>query len=424
MRLTGLQRILRRGLVGAALAGVGFASAPAFAAAPAPAVIKVGTLYADSGAFSSISMPVYQGLKLWVQSVNAKGGVYVKPYGKKIPVKLVSYNDQSSTSTATTLYNQLITQDKVNILVADSGSVLTSVAVPIAREHKVLLFNQSGTGTNLFSDDNKYNVLLDDPSSSIWPRQLADFVTNEATKHGISKVAILYSTNDFTGAQAKALHGFFDHTNGKVKVVYYHGVPTSTSNYAVLLHQIQAAQPGAVIELGYPDNDIAFLKALRQSGMKFPMTFAVYPGLSTDLMQKTAGVAAIKHVFSYVTAVGLNYKPNFGMNINQFKAAYKKMYGAGANIGFNSIAGYNTGLVIQKALNTTTSMDQLALRKAVFAQSGKLLTLDGAFKLKPDGMQAGELMPVGQVHIKGNMAKVVPVYPASVAKSAPIWGHS
>ena len=80
-------------------------------------------------------MPAYQGLKLWAQQVNAEGGVFVKPYGKRIPVKRVAYDDLSSTSTATTLYNQLITQDKVDILVADAGSVLSSVAVPLAKEH-------------------------------------------------------------------------------------------------------------------------------------------------------------------------------------------------------------------------------------------------------------------------------------------------
>ena len=120
-------------------------------AADAPAEIKLGTLYASSGRYASISMPVHDGLKLWIDQKNAEGGVYVKAFDKKIPLKLVAYDDQSSTATAATLYNQLITQDKVDILIADSGSVLTSVAVPIARDHKMLLFDQTGTGASFFS---------------------------------------------------------------------------------------------------------------------------------------------------------------------------------------------------------------------------------------------------------------------------------
>ena len=54
-------------------------------AADAPAEIKIGTLYASSGRFASISMPVHSALKLWVDQKNADGGVYVKAFDKKIP---------------------------------------------------------------------------------------------------------------------------------------------------------------------------------------------------------------------------------------------------------------------------------------------------------------------------------------------------
>src|SRR6266404_343841 len=187
-------------MTGAVLAaGLTFA-AQAFAtqalAADAPAEIKIGTLYASSGRFASISMPVHSALKLWVDQKNADGGVYVKAFDKKIPLKLVAYDDQSNTATASTLYNQLITQDKVDILIADSGSVLTSVAVPIARDHKMLLFDQTGTGASFFTPDNPYIVLMADPVSTIWPKPLADFITQDGPKLGIKKVALIYATNE------------------------------------------------------------------------------------------------------------------------------------------------------------------------------------------------------------------------------------
>jgi branched-chain amino acid transport system substrate-binding protein len=79
-------------------------------------------------------MPVFDAFKLWVDQVKAGGVVEVKAFGKKIPIKLIAHDDQSSTATPATLHNQLITQDQVDLLAADSGSVLTSVGMPIARE--------------------------------------------------------------------------------------------------------------------------------------------------------------------------------------------------------------------------------------------------------------------------------------------------
>ena len=391
-------------------------------AATAPAQITIGTLYASTGPFAVASQGQYEGLKFWADDVNKQGGVLVKAFGKKIPVKIVAYDDQSSTSTATTLYNQLITQDKVDLLVADSGSVLTSVAVPLAREHQRLLFDQTGTGTHFFSADNKYNVLLDDPVSSIWPHRLAQFLINEGPKHHIRRVAILYSTNDFTGAQAEAMHKYLEEAKDKIEIVYYLGVPTSTTNYQVLIHRIQATHPDAVLELGYPTNDIAFLKALHSTGFKFPVVFSIYAGLETDLLKKNAGNDALKNVFSYVPATGVKYKPSFGMDMEAFTAAYRKLYGDSVNVGFNAVAGYNTGLVLEKTLNTTQSMDQLALRDAVFAQSGKLTTLNGSFELTPEGAQQGNLMPIGQLQAKGSDVDLVSVYPADVAQAKPIFG--
>ena len=65
-----------------------------------------------------------------------------------------------------------------------------------------------------------------DPVSTIWPHYISDFLNDEGVKDGITTVAILYSTNDFTGTQATALKGFFERDK-KVKIVYYQGVPTT-----------------------------------------------------------------------------------------------------------------------------------------------------------------------------------------------------
>ena len=155
-------------------------AAPAMAA-DAPAEIKIGTLYASSGRFASISMPVFSGLKLWTDLKNADGGVYVKAFDKKLPVKLVGYDDQSNTATASTLYNQLITQDKVDLLVADSGSVLTAPAVAIARDRKMFLFDQTGTGASFFSKDNPYIALMADPVSTVWPKPARSFARQSSS---------------------------------------------------------------------------------------------------------------------------------------------------------------------------------------------------------------------------------------------------
>src|ERR1700753_1324922 len=106
MKETGMKsKLLALGMLAAA------AIAPAQAQQP-PTEIKIGQLYASSGPYASISMPVYDAFKLWVDEVNAKGGVEMQAFGgKRIPIKLISYDDQSSTATAGALYNHLLSED-------------------------------------------------------------------------------------------------------------------------------------------------------------------------------------------------------------------------------------------------------------------------------------------------------------------------
>jgi branched-chain amino acid transport system substrate-binding protein len=412
--------MIRLSVFAALLASVTTASVQA---ADAPAEIKLGTLYASSGRYASISMPVHDGLKLWIDQKNAEGGVYVKAFDKKIPLKLVAYDDQSSTATAATLYNQLITQDKVDILVADSGSVLTSVAVPIARDHKMFLIDQTGTGANFFTPDNPYIALMADPVSSIWPKPLADFLTRDGPGLGIKRIAMLYATNDFTGTQANAVRKFIKESNSGVELVFDEGVPTETSNYTVLLNNIRASNPDAVLHLGYASNDISFLRNVQDSGIKFKFLFSIYPGIETELLEKNVGNKALNYVFTYVTSMDIAYNNEFGMSLKEYSDAWHKKYAdSHVEFGFNSIAGYTTGLVLEKALATTDSLDQLELRKAIFSLSGKLKTLDGTFELDANGGQIGELTPLGQfIAGEDDHLKLVTVWPHELANGKPVY---
>src|ERR1700749_1147190 len=406
-----------------AVFAAGVAMATHAIAADAPAEIKIGTLYASSGRYASISMPVFNGLKLWAEQKNAEGGVYVKAFDKKIPVKLVAYDDQSNTATASTLYNQLVTQDKVDLLVADSGSVLTAPAVTIARDHKMFLYDQTGTGASFFSKDNPYIALMADPVSTVWPKPVADFISHDGPGLGIKKVAILYSTNEFTGTQANAFRKFVKDSGAPIEIVYDQGIPTETTNYTVIINNINNAQPDAVIHFGYAPNDIAFLRNVADVGVKFKMLFCIYPGIETELLEKNVGEKGLEHVFTYVPSSELEYPVEFGMNLKQYRAAWNKANADGKlEFGFNAVAGYTTGLVLEKTLSVATSLDQLELRRATFSLSGQLKTLDGTFALDDMGGHIGELTPLGQIELNDHgHIKFISLYPHETATGKPVY---
>ena len=151
-------------------------------------------------------------------------------------------------------------------------------------------------------------------------------------------------------------------------------------------------------------NDIAMLRNVAEVGVKFKMLFGIYPGLETELLEKNVGAKGLEHVFTYVPPSELAYPVNFGMNMEEYRAAWNKKYPDGKiEFGFNAVAGYTTALVIEKALSVATSLDQLEIRRAVFSLSG-------------------ELTPLGQLELNEHgHIKFVAVYPHEVATGKPIY---
>jgi branched-chain amino acid transport system substrate-binding protein len=110
------------------------------------------------------------------------------------------------------------------------------------------------------------------------------------------------------------------------------------------------------------------------------------------------------------------------MTMKEYKAAWDKKYSDGkVEFGFNAVAGYTTGLVLEKTLSVATSLDQMELRRAVFSLSGQLKTLDGTFALDETGGQIGELTPLGQLVLENEHIKFISIYPHETATGKPVY---
>ena len=253
---------------------------------------------------------------------------------------------------------------------------------------------------------------------------MAQFLAHDGPAHGIKRIAMIYTTNEFTGTLANAFRRMLKESGAPLEFVYDQGVPTATSNYTVLINNIAAATPDAVLQLGYPNNDIAFLRNLGDSGQAFKFLFQIYPGLEADELAKTVGYPAMDRVFTFATSADVAYKPTLGIDAAAYRALWEKAYPGGhPEFGFNAIAGYNTGIIVQQALATADSMAQLDLRRAVFAMSGKVTTLNGPFELNAMGAQVGSVTPAGQLVSDGKgKLKMNVVYPPGMANAAPVYG--
>jgi len=84
--------------------------------------IVVGSSAGLSGASAALSQSAVFANSLAEKDINAKGGVYVKEYGKNFPIKVLTYDDTGDTSKALSNYERLINMDKADFVLGGGGA--------------------------------------------------------------------------------------------------------------------------------------------------------------------------------------------------------------------------------------------------------------------------------------------------------------
>jgi len=90
---------------------------------------RVGVTVSLSGEYAVSGKLELEGIRMWVHDVNQRGALL----GHR--VELVYYDDESSPATSARLYERLITQDKVDLLLGPYGSDITMAASTVAEQH-------------------------------------------------------------------------------------------------------------------------------------------------------------------------------------------------------------------------------------------------------------------------------------------------
>lgn len=88
------------------------------AAPEAPQEIRIGTSAPMTGLFAGFGEGCTFGMQAAVDDINKQGGIYVKEYDKKLPVRLIISNNESDPIKAGTLAENLIVNSKASFLIS------------------------------------------------------------------------------------------------------------------------------------------------------------------------------------------------------------------------------------------------------------------------------------------------------------------
>ena len=315
--------------------------------------IKIGLAGPFSGFAASFGAQLWQGGKLAVKHINAKGGIN----GHK--VELVKADDACEPKQAVAVANKLTVKDKVAAVVGHFCSSSTMPASTIYAENNVLMITPASTNPKITTRGLKtvFRTCGRDDQQGI---VAAKFIVQRLKA---KRVAIVHDKDTYG-------QGFADEVRLNLKKmglkeVMYEGLTRGEKDFSALVTKIKSVKADAVFFGGVHSEAGPLVRQIRQQGLK--AHFVSGDGIVSDEMLITAGGK------KFVKGIYMTYsrEPRNQPAGKKIVAEYRKM-------GFEP-EGYT--LYTYAAVQTVAAALQATLGK----------------NKRPDGMKMAQWLKANQV---------------------------
>ncbi|MCA6106988.1 ABC transporter substrate-binding protein [Bradyrhizobium cenepequi] len=312
------------------------AGAVAAAAAAVPAcaqeeAVKIGLIVPMTGGQASTGRQIDNAIKLYMQQ---KGDTVA---GKKI--EIILRDDAAVPDNTKRLAQELIVNEKVNIIAGFGVTPAALAAAPLATQAKVPEIVMAA-GTSIITERSPYVV-----RTSFTLPQSSTIIGDWAAKNGIKKVATL--TSDYAPGN-DALASFKEHfVAGGGEIVEEVKVPLANPDFAPFLQRMKDSKPDAMFVFVPAGQGGNFMKQYAERGLDKSGIRVIGPGdVMDDDLLNNMGDAALGAVTAHL------YSAAHPSQINkEFVAAYKKAFNN--RPGFMAVGGYDGIHLIYEALKKT-----------------------------------------------------------------------
>jgi branched-chain amino acid transport system substrate-binding protein len=352
---------------GAALAVTAGIPGRAFAQA---GPVKIGMSMPQTGSLGAGGQAALVALRLWVDDVNAKGGLL----GRK--VEFIAYDDQTNPANVPGIYTKLLDVDKVDLIIAPYGTVPTAPLMPMAKQRGLLVMGNFSFQVNAKVQHDMWfnNSPWNDASS--W----SDGFFANGRKLGSKTVAFLAADQEFAqnlanGARALA-------KKGNLKAVYDQNYPPTTTDFSSLIRGIRAAKPDMVFVMSYPNDSVAIVRAVNEIGIGSGVK--MFGGGMVGL-QFTPIMASLGSLLNGIVNYN-SYVPGMKYPIDDFLKRYAQRATEAKvdPLGFYLPPfNYAIGQMLEQAVNGTKSLDHKQL--AAYLRQNEMKTVVGPIRYGKDG---------------------------------------
>jgi len=325
----------------------------------APDIIKIGASISLSGNLARFGNMVKSGYELWAEQVNAQGGIDVG--GKKMPVEIVYYDDQSDNQTAVKLTEKLITEDKIQFLLGPFGSGPTFATTAIAEKYNIITIATLANATNIYDRgfQNVFAVLA--PATRIFS-SFIDMLAAQSPKP--AKVAIIYPNDNFPAAVAKGANEYAKQKG--FDVVYIEEYTKGVKDLSSTILKIKNSGAEVLMGSGYLEEAILTVRQLKEQKVSLKaIGFTTGPELKDFTDNLGSDADNIFGVSWWMPQ--MNYSDSLFGSASDYAKLYEQKFGEG--LSYQAAAASQGGLLLQTAIEKAGSLEADKVRAALRSYS-------------------------------------------------------
>ena len=260
----------------AMVAGLVVVAAVAQAADP----VKIGYSLGRTGILASGVSVQEQAYILWQEEVNARGGLDIGGKEKR-KIEFVSYDDQSDAGKIPQIYDKLINDDKVDLLLAPYATYLHVAITGVIEKNRFPMVGNTSSSVLVRDLNAKYMFfaeLLPDARS----RTLVDFLKARKVK----RVAMFTLQLSFNLEMKKFTKPLLEKAG--IEVVIDQEYPPDIKDFTSIVNSVKQAKVDAVVGNSYPADSIMYMDKARELNVASPMQYLLI-GPSIPFFHKKYG---------------------------------------------------------------------------------------------------------------------------------------
>lgn len=282
--------------------------------------IVVGSSLSLTGAFGPTAAIHQIAGEQFVERLNEEGGLLGRP------VEWLVLDDESDQAQVADLYERLISQEQVDLIMSPYATPNILSAVPIAERHGYVLPQHTAVLAPLLSYRCQFPAWSIGPEPNVYvPEQLYDAVAS--LPEPPQRIAILTNqsgSTDYISYGSPEVDGV-----GAVSIAEDRGLdvvlevryPPGTTNWAPIAGQVLDADPDLVVNNGLGVEPVELIEAMQQLDYSPPLLFSLFPapGPLLGLGEAGEGVLSVS-IFEPNDAVIEQYGPEVRGIVDEFQS--------------------------------------------------------------------------------------------------------